>query len=634
MGTDPNASDFLGKFRSIREREEALHLPIPTFLALFVEKGKVRVAENTSPNDVVTIGIPAAEEAVNIISGHLRAREAAHQCKYVAATLLHTEDASALRAALWLRNDIVCFEQRLARVSVSDQDLVALAIKTSTRAKDALVPEIVLREGRQVVVPPLLDLPSYATSTDPPLWHDLTRLAETFGHTHLLFLSATPQGGGVALMRHALIRLYESLGIETRWCVMQEDRDAFLVTKTKFHNILQGVAPTSLPLTAADTRVYEAWVAENFRLMRSHIAWANVIIIDDPQPSGMIPLIRELNPSAKLLYRSHIQVVASLVDTPGTPQHDVWQYLWLYIRQCELFVSHPITNFVPDCVALHKRVYMPATTDPLDGLNKPLQSYEHRYYRTLFDTLLLESDQQPLDWDRPYVIQIARFDPSKGIPDVLDAYRLLRERLTRERVPLQRQPQLVIVGNGSIDDPDGVPIYNLTMETIGEPAYAAFARDIKVARLPHVDQLLGMLLWDCTVALQLSHREGFEVKVTEALMKGKPLVAYRIGGIPLQLPNGCSTLVEQAGDTEAVATVLHRLLTDAAFYEAESSRARTAYRHDALTVSNALRWLALAQYVITHDQPSAAGQAVVDTIREELGVQPFDTPVTLDTTAT
>jgi glycosyltransferase involved in cell wall biosynthesis len=40
------------------------------------------------------------------------------------------------------------------------------------------------------------------------------------------------------------------------------------------------------------------------------------------------------------------------------------------------------------------------------------------------------------------------------------------------------------------------------------------------------------------VALQLSTREGFEVKVSEALHKGIPVVTTKAGGIPLQVEHG------------------------------------------------------------------------------------------------
>jgi len=35
--------------------------------------------------------------------------------------------------------------------------------------------------------------------------------------TKIAFFSSTPQGGGVALMRHALIRLAKILGVEMTW---------------------------------------------------------------------------------------------------------------------------------------------------------------------------------------------------------------------------------------------------------------------------------------------------------------------------------------------------------------------------------------------------------------------------------
>ncbi len=36
----------------------------------------------------------------------------------------------------------------------------------------------------------------------------------------IAFFSSTPQGGGVALMRHALVRLAETLGVSLEWYVI------------------------------------------------------------------------------------------------------------------------------------------------------------------------------------------------------------------------------------------------------------------------------------------------------------------------------------------------------------------------------------------------------------------------------
>ncbi|KAI8824054.1 uncharacterized protein EV422DRAFT_305222 [Fimicolochytrium jonesii] len=100
-------------------------------------------------------------------------------------------------------------------------------------------------------------------------------------------------------------------------------------------------------LTKQDMEGFEHWCADNaYRYWADPsgpIMTSNVIIIDDPQPSAMIPIIRELNPKCKIIFRSHIEVTASLADDPSTEQHHVWQYLWKFIKESDIFVSHPIS---------------------------------------------------------------------------------------------------------------------------------------------------------------------------------------------------------------------------------------------------------------------------------------------------
>lgn len=51
-------------------------------------------------------------------------------------------------------------------------------------------------------------------------------------------------------------------------------------------------------------------------------------------------------------------------------------------------------------------------------------------------------------------MQVARFDPSKGIPVLLEAYLMFRKRLDEmEEEPRREEvPQLIIAGHGSVDD--------------------------------------------------------------------------------------------------------------------------------------------------------------------------------------
>ena len=82
---------------------------------------------------------------------------------------------------------------------------------------------------------------------------------------------------------------------------------------------------------------------------------------------------------------------------------------------------------------------------------------------------------------RPNIVQISRFDPSKGIPDVIRAYAVMRKRVDEE-LPLSRVPQLIIAGHGSIDDPDGNVVFEEILGMLEEEEYAGIAHDIIVTR--------------------------------------------------------------------------------------------------------------------------------------------------------
>lgn len=64
-------------------------------------------------------------------------------------------------------------------------------------------------------------LESYRETVHEGTWNSVLKYAKELkkGNTKVAFFSATPQGGGVALMRHALIRFYRLLGVNVQWFV-------------------------------------------------------------------------------------------------------------------------------------------------------------------------------------------------------------------------------------------------------------------------------------------------------------------------------------------------------------------------------------------------------------------------------
>jgi hypothetical protein len=83
--------------------------------------------------------------------------------------------------------------------------------------------------------------------------------------------------------------------------------------------------------------------------------------------------------------------------------------------------------------------------------------------------------------------------------------------------------------------------------------------DISMVRAPPSDTLLGMLMQGAWVACQLSTREGFEVKVSEAVNKRIPIIVSRAGGLPLQIKEGVNGWLVEPGQSEPVANILMEL---------------------------------------------------------------------------
>lgn len=379
--------------------------------------------------------------------------------------------------------------------------------------------------------------------------------------------------------------------------------EVFRITKTN-HNILQGVADPKERLTRASQQLLDDWTLQNAKrfwlseggpLSPRSEGGADIVIVDDPQMPSLVSIAKQHDPTRPVIYRSHIQIRSDLTDTPGTPASEVWDWIYSKIKEADIFISHPVRSFIPSSIDFKKVGYMPATTDWLDGLNKPIkQLADQQYYIHDLYTECLRQGMTCLVYpEREYIVQIARFDPSKGIPDVLAAYAEYRHVYLAKDTPHKSIPQLVIAGHGAIDDPDATLIYSQTLNQI-TGKYPDLKDDIVLLRLGPTDQLLNVLLSNARIALQLSTREGFEVKVSEALHKGIPVIATNTGGIPLQVVHTKSGFIVEPGDYKAVASHIHALLSNPDVYDSMSSYASSHVSPEVGTVGNALCWMYLA----------------------------------------
>ncbi|KAG0136206.1 clock-controlled-9 protein [Tuber indicum] len=349
-------------------------------------------------------------------------------------------------------------------------------------------------------------------------------------------------------MSHPLVRFCTKLGVKLNWYIPTPNEKVFRITKTN-HNILQRGVDPEARFDREQQALLNGWTAENAKLYwLSHggplaPGAADVVIIDDPQMPARIPLIKKVRPEVKIIYRSPIEIRSDLVERPGRPQGQVWQWIRECVQEPVICISYPMDKFVPNDVPLAMVGLMPVCTDWLDGLNKPLGEGNLRLYHDNLRNSCNELKMNKLLYpEREYITRIARFDTCKGIPDVIESYQQLCAYITRDS-PEMLPPQLLRCGHGAIDDLDAL-----------------------------------------ILVVQLSLGERFEVKVSEALHHGTPVVATRAGGIPLQIEHGNSWFLVEVDVTQSVANHLSNLYTNDYLYTRMSTYAKASVSDEAGTV--------------------------------------------------
>jgi len=245
---------------------------------------------------------------------------------------------------------IVCAEADFLRQPLSDELLASLGdvatgslleagTEQSSNPEDAYNIEHDA-DTYEVHVTSCVTLADYERITPTADMERLKAYAETMQGKELLFVNATASGGGVAIMRAPAIHLFNLLGVKARWYALKpgaaDEKQFFDVTKKKFHNVLQAVSAPEVRLNDEDKAIYSKVIDANAEVLREPLRTADVIVIDDWQPAGLIPHLKGydepqadgstvyhlgINPTAKILFRDHIQTEGQLMSTPGTPQH-------------------------------------------------------------------------------------------------------------------------------------------------------------------------------------------------------------------------------------------------------------------------------------------------------------------------
>ncbi len=470
-------------------------------------------------------------------------------------------------------------------------------------------------------------LEDYRRTTTGPDWLLLEKFAKPMVGKSVVFINPTMEGGGVAMLRPPLVHLLKLLGVDAHWYVMasgeySDDTSPFVFTK-KMHNILQRRLDPNNRIDETGISIHQKWNAENAKILTAQptIRRADVIVIDDPQPAPLKKLIDKVNPNVKWVWRSHIDTSNQLMSDKTTPQGEVAEYILdeCGIRDVDAVIAHPVEEFIYP--GMHdKTFFAPATIELRDDLNCPLTSSEkiagikfinteiYKKNEELISLGRLDDVQSKIDMHRRQIVLIARFDESKGMDKAMALGVRTRQIMRDAEITESDLPQIIMVGNGSVDDPSGVSMYEKMLQ-IRRDEYPKDKKDIIIMRLKHNYKAMNALMspapgneerhFSQVVALQTSEAEGCETRVSDWIFHGVPVVISNRGGISLQIVEEKSGLVMDFDkpdyDLERAAKFIFELMTSNEKYTAIAKTTKelaSSYNgREFVTTANAIRLL-------------------------------------------
>jgi trehalose synthase len=352
----------------------------------------------------------------------------------------------------------------------------------------------------------------YIPIVGQPIVDDLRVLAEKLNGKVIQHINSTAVGGGVAEILSRMVPLLKELGVNTRWDLIKGGQDFFSVTK-KFHNALHG---KSDEVSQRDFDIFMETSQKNIEDVDTH---GDIVFVHDPQPIALI----KKKADNKWIWRCHVDV--------SNPNQQVWEFLKGFIVRYDaaVFSAPSFAQTLPI-----KQFLISPSIDPLSDKNKELPA-------ETIDAVLLKYG---IKSDKPIITQISRFDRLKDPVGVIEAYKMVKRYI---------DCQLILAGGTAADDPEGIEVLQ-EVKTRAQEDY-----DIHILLMPQNDIEVNALQRASTVVVQKSLKEGFGLTVTEALWKAKPVVASRVGGIPLQITHKYSGLLSTS--IEGTAFAIKQLLS-------------------------------------------------------------------------
>lgn len=448
----------------------------------------------------------------------------------------------------------------------------------------------------------------------------LQRGRDAFAGRVVWNINSTATGGGVAEMLQSLIAYGRGAGVDARWLVIEGNPEFFEVTK-RIHNRLHGAPGDGGRLGARERLVYDEVTQANAASIAKLIDPGDLVLLHDPQTAGLVAPLREAG--ARVIWRCHVGL-----DRPNRLTRSAWQFLLPYVAPADAYVFSR-EAFAWDDLDPERIAIVPPSIDAFAPKNQELErkavssilyaagitshNGSGRPVFTRYDGSPGRVDRKvrmwggpPLTAEVPIVTQVSRWDRLKDPVGVIDAF--------AAGIAPATTAHLVLAGpdvSSVADDPEGLEVLE---ECIAR--WASLSPEVRervhLLALPMDDPeenaaIVNALQRRSAVVVQKSLAEGFGLTVAEAMWKGRPVVASRIGGIQDQIVDGESGVLVEPTDLPAFAEAVVSLLADPAGAARMGDAAQTRVRESYLGARHLIQYLELFSRVIGSPQPVAAG---------------------------
>jgi trehalose synthase len=338
----------------------------------------------------------------------------------------------------------------------------------------------------------------------------------------------------------------------------------------------------------------------------------------------MIP--RLVDAGVPVIWRAHIGL-----DLPNDAARAAWRFLLPYVEPANAYVfSRPayawegldrdrVSVIAPSIDAFSPKNQAMAFTNVTAVLRAAGVAADHHHpSRGVFERLNGTTDrvqrqarrieEHELRLDTPLVAQVSRWDRLKDPIGVLAAF--------AEHVHCEEPPHLLLAGpdvTAVADDPEGAEVL-ADVEAAWYALPRAVRRRVHLALLPMEDAaenaiIVNALQRRADVVVQKSLAEGFGLTVAEAMWKGRPVVASRVGGIQDQIEDGRTGFLVDPGDLAAFGERVSDLLDDPHGAERIGEAAQARIRDRFLGPRHLGEYVDLLERVIgdPHDAAGAGG---------------------------